>query len=96
MSRTIWKITLPYPGDLGWFSLPSGARLLSADVQNGVPVGWVEVDTDVVVTEDTAIHVVGTGWEIPENMYGEDVTLEHRATFQDGAFVWHVLQGVQA
>ena len=93
MSRTIWKLTLPDPGDLHHAPLPAGARVVHAAIQRGAYVAWVEVDPDAPVI-DTTVHVVGTGWPIPEDMYGADVRLEHRATLIASPFVWHVYQGV--
>jgi hypothetical protein len=93
MARTVWKIDLPQPGDLNYVDLPGPWRVVAAGVQDGAHVAWVEVDPDLTPVS-RPVHVVGTGWPVPENMYGADVTLQHRATYQWGAFVWHVLEGV--
>lgn len=89
--RTIWKFTLPDPGDINSERLPVGARVVAAGVQEGAHVCWVEVD-DSKPLVDTALHVMGTGWPVPTEFY--DDRLAYRATFQSGPFVWHVYQGV--
>lgn len=93
--RIIWKVQLPDPGDLHYEALPGDWRVLAAADQGGVNVAWVEVDTGKPVSE-RPVHVVGTGWPLPTDMYGDDVRLEHRATFITGPFVWHVYEGVIA
>jgi hypothetical protein len=91
--RVIWKIQLPDPGDLHHAALPGAWRVVAAGVQDGAHVAWVEVEPDRPVVE-RPVHVLGTGWPIPDEMYGADVRLEHRATYQWGVFVWHVYEGV--
>jgi hypothetical protein len=93
MERTVWKIELAAPGDLSSVALPGHWKVVAAAVQHGVHVAWVEVEPGMPEVE-RPIHVIGTGWPVPRNMYGDDVRLEHRATIVDGSFVWHVYEGV--
>lgn len=93
--RFIWKIDLPDPGDLTWVELPGDWRIVAADMQGGRPVAWVEVQPALeLVTRP--VHVIGTGWPVPKHLYGDDVTLVYRATWQWGAMVWHAYEGVKA
>jgi hypothetical protein len=93
--RSIWKIALPMPGDLYWENLPGNWRILGAGVQGDSHVAWVEVEPGEPLVS-RPVHVIGTGWPVPRHMHGDDVRLEHRATYQWGSLVWHVLEGVAA
>ena len=82
--RTIWK----YAVDDGPVSMPSGARILSVQVQRGDLTLWAEVDSDAPA-EIRRFRVYGTGHELPRGLGYQD---SHIATVQDEPFVWHVYE----
>jgi hypothetical protein len=73
------------PGSQIIMNMPAGAKLLTMQLQGGVPTIWAEVDTDNPM-EPRKIATFGTGWELPEEP-GQYV-----GTFQEGPFVWHVYE----
>lgn len=72
-----------------YIEMPNGARILSVQVQNGVPVLWALVDPDAPLKRRD-IRVYGTGHSI--RLEVED--LEYLGTFQmhDGALVFHAFE----
>ncbi len=77
---TIWKFPLTQEN----VDMPQGSRLLTVQIQHGVPTLWAEVNPkEETVTRRLA--VIGTGWVdgIPEH-------LGYIATFQQGVMVFHV------
>ncbi len=82
---TIWKCMLRVD-DLQIVYMPKGAKLLSVQIQNGVPCLWALVDP-TEEQERRTIHMRGTG---------HNATLvkglDYVSTFQmrDGALVFHV------
>lgn len=64
--------------------LPKGAKILTAQVQNGTIVLWSEVDLDRE-TEPRPIEIVGTGTVVPKKSV-------YISTVQDGPFVWHLYE----
>lgn len=58
MTRVVWKYEIP---DHGKILMPSGARVLSAGVQEEVAVLWVEVDPSEPVKASRHFHIVATG-----------------------------------
>jgi hypothetical protein len=45
---------------------------------------WALVDTDAQI-EPRTFEVVGTGWELDENMF-------YIGTCLEGSFVWHIME----
>lgn len=86
--RTIWKWTLAVT-DVQAFDMPKGAKILSVQVQGGMPQLWAYVDpTEPRVTR--TIRIIGTGHPIithPGDYIG---------TFQmgGGALVFHVFESL--
>ncbi len=79
--KTIWK----FPLDLKehqTVAMPSGARVLSVQMQQGTPTIWAVVNPS---SEHTFRHVfvVGTGQYVPEDK-------TYIGTVQMEAYVWHV------
>ena len=64
-------------------SMPSGARVLTAQIQRGTLCVWALVDPSHSV-ESVTFSVVGTGHEF--NPVGKTYV----GTVQDGPLVWHV------
>ncbi len=80
--KTINKYTLD---SQDWtLQLPKGAELLTVQLQNGIPTLWALVNP-MTVTEERHICIVGTGWDVEDNM-------KYITTYMDGYFVWHVFE----
>lgn len=83
-ARTIWKFPLdlvarPEP------AMPRGARVLTVQLQNGIPTVWAAVDPTAPV-EPRPLVVVGTGNLLP-NDAGPYI-----GTWQADPFVFHVFE----
>lgn len=74
-----------YKYSTGEISLPQGAIVRKAGMQNGAITLWVEVDTDAP-TEYRHFAAYGTGWVLP------GCVLCYIDTVFDGSFVWHVYE----
>lgn len=86
--RTIWKFPF-FIARRQIVNLPLGARMLSCQLQQGVPTLWVLVDEGAPII-DQEIWCIGTGHEVPRAE-----PLEFVATLQDGdGFVWHIFRRV--
>jgi len=72
----------------GQLDLPVGAKLVMAETQGGVACAWFVVDIEAPV-EARLFRVEGTGgsWNNAE--------WEHRWTWMEGPFVWHLLEKVK-
>jgi hypothetical protein len=103
MSLRIYK----YPLDLTErqsIRMPSGATILSLQVQHGQICLWAVVDPDAPLM-DCVFLIVGTGHPLPdevERVYAESFTRhpqggggQYIGTVQmaGGSFVWHVFTG---
>ena len=79
--RTIYK----YPVCTKPIDLPSGAKILTVQLQEGIPHMWVEQETSNPMFR-RHLYVVGTGRQIPTN------DVDYVGTYQEqgGALVWHV------
>jgi hypothetical protein len=64
--------------------MPIGAKILHVDMQGRDFWIWAEVNTDVRM-ETRTFEVVGTGWELDENMF-------YVGTCFDNDFVWHIME----
>lgn len=69
--------------------LPRGHKVLAAGVQDGTPCLWIQLDT-AEPRSPVEFRVYGPGHEMDRG-----VPLEHRGTFQDRRFVWHVFEVMQ-
>lgn len=85
MSAVIHKQRLDYSVWQGFRSGGRVYRLLTVQVQDGVPCLWYEIEPDAGPSHQSEIHVmiVGTGFEVPEDPY------RYVATTQRGTNVWH-------
>ncbi len=89
----IWKYTIMIQDetimiqDETILHMPGGAKILTVQMQNGVPYVWVLVNPDAMMARRT-IRVFGTGHPIPSG-YDD----HHIGSVQDGALVWHVFDG---
>lgn len=84
---TIYKYKIQVVDDQT-ISIPLGAKLLTVQVQNGIPCLWALVDTEQK-HEDVFIEIVGTGNPVT----GTD-SREYISTFQlhGGRLVFHVFK----
>lgn len=87
MKKSIWKFPLKIT-DYQKVSMPIGARVLSAQIQNGILCIWAIVD-ESVEKEEFEFEIFGTG-----NPYIEKRNHFYIGTFQlmDGKFVGHLFQ----
>ena len=84
MALRIWKwpLNMATEQDL---QLPSGARLLTLQLQGDNPQLWFLCDAHAPL-EPRRFAIHGTGHPLP------DKPGEYVATFQTGALVWHVFE----
>lgn len=75
--RTIFKYMIPQTQTFT-LSLPKGARILSLQLQRGIPVMWATVETDLPM-EDRKFLIVETGEEIPKDLF---VVSDYIGTYQ--------------
>lgn len=75
----------------GVFSIVTfrGARILSAQLQDGQPQLWMLVD-DAADRVERRIRIVGTGWRLSSDPG------KHIDTIQDGSLVWHIFDAGEA
>jgi hypothetical protein len=67
--------------------MPQGAKILSVQIQNGVPTIWAMVVTEMK-TEERVLKCYGTGHEIDTFA----IQGKHLATLQVNGFVWHIFE----
>ena len=80
--RSIYKYSLlnPYTKIEGHIE-----KLLDVQIQNGVPVIWAIVDTELI-NRKFYIYCYGTGWELNE----VEIRGDYLGTIQDDeGYVWH-------
>lgn len=72
-------------------SIPNDARILSVQMQGNGMCVWYTVDPEAPALPVKRLLVVETGGEVPaEDQY------TFVATVQDGPFVWHVFERLDA
>lgn len=80
---TIYKYPLGPINDSYIVSLPVGAQILTAAIQNDNLTIWARVDPEMEATNNRIVRVYGTGHPIDKH----DAYIN---TVFDGPFVWHV------
>jgi hypothetical protein len=65
--------------------MPVGAKILTAQHQDGVMTLWAMVDPDAE-REQRGFRIYGTGWPIEQD------NLDYVATAREGIFVWHLFE----
>lgn len=80
--KAIWKFPLNVT-DVQPISVPSGAKPLAVQVQNGVPCLWAMVDPHAKKAT-IFVRTFRTGHDV------QDDPGEHVGTYQIGALVFHV------
>jgi len=90
--KRIFKYTLPTKFGAFAIDMPKGSEIKAVQVQNGIPVMWAFVDSDVAVVErpfvlaatgDPATHIIKT-------VTGVTVLIGYLGTFQIAGLVYHV------
>ena len=81
--KTIYKYTVTGRSDT---EMPVGALILQCNMQGKDFCMWALVDTDARI-ENRTFEVVGTGWELDEDM-------SYVGTCFEGSFVWHIVEVV--
>ena len=66
--------------------LPKGSIILNCDIQSGEICLWAKVNTEEPM-EKRYFTIVGTGWEIDNNMC-------YIGTVQSPPYVWHIMETV--
>jgi hypothetical protein len=84
MADTIWKFPLSLGIDLP-ITMPAGAQVLTAQVQNDRICLWALVDPSLP-KELRYFEVLGTGQEFPHNERA------YIPSLQIGNFVWHIFE----
>lgn len=80
---TIWKYPIPTRGTFA-LRMPQGAKILSLQVQNGIPCLWAMVDESARVKQ-RVFRTRGTGFPCDDLM-----ELPFVGTYQQDSLVWHV------
>jgi len=85
--KTIWKYQLAMT-DNQIIKMPKGAKILCAQIQNGIPQLWALVESDVPET-DRYIEIYGTGHKVNglnERDYISTIQM------QEGSLIFHVFE----
>jgi hypothetical protein len=83
--RTIWKYEIPI-ADKFVLQMPITAKILTTQIQNGLPVMWAVVNTEEKLKERT-FYLFGTGHRFPE-----EHNVRYINTFQIDSFVGHLFE----
>lgn len=84
--KAIWKFTIDKIEKEVVISMPTGAKILAVQVQEGVPCIWAVVEPDAPKKE-RVFEIKGTG-----HLFSTYSDLDYVGTFQlqDGTFVGHL------
>lgn len=87
MKKSVWKYPILRPETHFTIEMPSGAEILSIQVQNNIPCIWALVNTETVMIDNKRFLLVGTGHDI-------DVVdeLKFIGTFQLDKLVFHLFE----
>ena len=83
---TIWKFAFKVDDEVA-IEMPTDARIIHVETQNGIPCMWAIVDPKAALST-YKFRIFGTGQPLP------DRTHTYIGTFQThgGRFVWHVFR----
>lgn len=84
--KKVWKFTIPN-GAKFTVEMPTGARVLTAQVQDGVPVVWALIDTAMVPCTRTFLTV----WS-GENVNSYEREPVYISTFTVNTSVYHLFE----
>ena len=85
--RTIYKYPLPQNGLMTQIRAPI-LKVLTVQMQNGVPCLWAEVETNNT-NKVVELYYYGTGWNLDDLFFEMNLNLTYLSTIQDGPLVWH-------
>jgi hypothetical protein len=89
MARVVWKYAIPTGQQAFDIPMPMGAIILTAKLQEGLPVIWAQIDDDPdLPTVDRSFVVVETGTPIKQVVTQHVGTLLH----DRGSYVQHVFE----
>lgn len=86
--KTIWKFAL-LQTDNQLVTMPTGAEILTAQIQDNWICLWAIVDSETNERERRAIEIFGTGHPMRQDI---GVSRKYIATAQQGELVWHVFE----
>lgn len=85
--KTIYKYPLSKVGLFTQIRAPI-TKVLTVQIQDGVPCLWAEVDTNIS-NKVIELYYFGTGWDLKDLCFNIDIDLTYLSTVQDGPLVWH-------
>ena len=85
--KTIYKYTVTGLPLQNKIEMPKGASILSVNMQGADCCMWALVDTESE-TEEREFEIVGTGWELDDNMSYVGTC------FAKDGYVWHIVEVV--
>ena len=88
----IWKYILPIKGSFA-IEMPSDAKVLTIQTQNGLGCMWVLVDEDAK-KETRMFRTIGTGQTVDLVELGAIGLTAYRGTYQRDGLVWHIFEKV--
>jgi hypothetical protein len=88
--KKIWKFTLDLQDDQE-VEMPSGAELLTVQMQADTICLWAIVDPHTTKRDRRTFYIVGTGHDMPPKVSAANYV----GTVQQagGALIWHVFEG---
>lgn len=88
MNRAIWKFPLDV-ADEQTLNMPAGAKILTVQIQFGVPTIWAEVEPSEPKIQQRRIAVFGTGHTIPAL---KPLTYIGSVQQDGGNLIWHIYE----
>ena len=82
--KTIWKFPIQI-APIFTIEMPEGAQIVHVEQQGEGACIWAAVLPDAIGVVSRTFLIAGTGTIIP-------VDCEYVGTFQQGAYVWHILE----
>ena len=85
--KEIWKCPLDRIGGIISLDIPRGAKLLTVQLQGGIPTLWALVEKNAPYEDTRQIILLGTGHDIDHELG------EYLGTIQtEIGLVWHVFE----
>lgn len=87
----VYKYSVPWPprSDEFFMEIPDGGRVISAQIQNGLPQMWALVDPDAPVKRRHFL-IAGTGHNITHDI--DSLDFIDTFQFEDGRLVIHLFE----
>jgi hypothetical protein len=87
MKKVIYKYSIT--STITTLFLPVGAKILTLQMQHGVPFIWIERTEEAIELKERKIKKVGTG-----ESFNADSNHSYIGTIQEGPYVWHYYEVV--